>query len=217
MVETLKETSANTATEKVITKKITPTEKVSIKTAETKTTKLKKTDEVKTENKKDETKAEGKKIESKKNEVKKVESKKVETKKYIPFEVKIKVKKSKEAKELQEKLKTKKKHPTFRGRFGKKCIRKKSIEKWNKWRHPNGIDMKKEKKYGARPKTGYANPAWMKGVHPSGYREIVVNNISDLQKVNVNTEAARIGACVGKRKWNTIVKKAGEMKIHVLN
>ncbi|MEK6959344.1 MAG: eL32 family ribosomal protein [archaeon] len=152
-----------------------------------------------------------------KDAVMKTEAKKPEVKKkYIPYVKKENKTKSPEAKKAQGEYK-KKWHPVFRGRFGKAQFRRKSIEKWQKWRKPHGIDLDKGAEHGARPKTGYANDAEYRGMHPSGYREVLVNNVRELDNVDTKTQAARIGRTVGKRKRNEIVKKANEKKIWVLN
>lgn len=138
-------------------------------------------------------------------------------KNYIQKVKKANVKKSTEALEAQKMLKSKKKHPTFRGRFGKKNIRRKAKAKWNKWRKSHGIDLDRGLQHGYRPKVGYGNPAEIKGVHASGYREVRVENVADLEKINPKTEAARIGAAVGKKKRNDIVTIANKKNIRILN
>jgi large subunit ribosomal protein L32e len=165
---------------------------------------------VKTEKK--ETKVENKET---KKEVK--TEKKVVKKKFIQFVEKIKQKKPKEVIEIQKSLGDKKSHPVFRGRFGKKQFRRKSIEKWDKWRKPHGIDIDRCLAHGRRPKIGYRSDANLRDIHPSGYKEVLVCNVKDLAKINNKTEAARISRTVGKRKRNEIVKKANESAIWVLN
>jgi large subunit ribosomal protein L32e len=155
----------------------------------------------------------------KKETVKETKAKEVETpkKKFIEKVKKAELKKSDEAWETQQKIKIKKKHPTFRGRFGKKNLRRKSIAKWDKWRKPHGIDLDKGINHGYRPKIGYGNPATIKGVHASGYREVMVFNTKDLEKIDSKTQAARIGATIGKKKRNEIITKANDKKIRILN
>lgn len=138
-------------------------------------------------------------------------------KKYIQKEKKTKLKKGKEIINIQKLLKGKKKLPTFRGRFGKKNIRRKSNKKWQKWRKPRSIDMDRGLQHGYRPKIGYRSKAELRDIHPSGYKEVRVENVSDLDTINKKTEAARIGATVGKRKRNEIIKKANKNEIWVLN
>ena len=146
------------------------------------------------------------------------EKNKVEVKKkYIPKVKKENKKKSTEAVETQKTLKAKKKLPTFRGRFGKKNIRKKSKTKWNKWRKPRSIDLDRGLQHGFRPKIGYRGNTKIRGIHPSGYNEILIKNLKEIEKINIKTEAIRIGATVGKKKRNEIITKANEKGIWVLN
>jgi large subunit ribosomal protein L32e len=166
----------------------------------------------KTETKK-ETSSKPKKETTKKTETKKVEIKK----KFIAKEKKNNKEKSSEAKNNQKLLEEKKKLPTFRGRFGKKNIRKKSNKKWQKWRKPRSIDLDRGLQHGFRPKIGYRNKKELRDIHPSGYIEVRVENLEDLKKVDKKINAVRIGANVGKRKRNEIIKEAVKEKMWVLN
>ncbi len=157
-------------------------------------------------------------IKQEKAENKNVETKKVEVKKkYIPYVKKENKKKSAEALALMKKLNSKKHHPVFRGRFGKKNIRRKSIAKWDKWRLPHGIDLDKGRNHGRQPRIGYRSTKEIRFVHPSGYKEVLVCNMNDIAKIDNKTQAARIGATVGKRKRNEIVSEANKKGIWVLN
>jgi large subunit ribosomal protein L32e len=140
-----------------------------------------------------------------------------EKKKFIPYVKKENKKKSKEAYEAMKNLKKKKHHPVFRGRFGKKNIRRKSIAKWDKWRVPHGIDLDVGIYHGFRPGVGYRSEKSTRHIHPSGYKEVLVCNMNDLMKINSKVEAARISATLGKRKRNEIMTKANEKGIWVLN
>ena len=138
--------------------------------------------------------------------------------KYIPYVKKENKKKSNEAYKTQMKLnKLRTGHPVFRGRFGKKNIRRKSIAKWDKWRMPHGIDLDKGIEHGFRPKIGYRGCVEVRGIHPSGYREVLVCNFNDLAKIDPKTQAAKLSATIGKRKRNALVTKANEKGIWVLN
>ncbi len=147
----------------------------------------------------------------------KVEAKKTYAKKYIPYVKKENKKKSIEAVTLMKKLSLKKHHPVFRGRFGKKNIRRKSIAKWDKWRLPHGIDLDKGINHGRQPRIGYRSIPEIRFVHPSGYKEVLVCNMNDLAKIDSKTQAARIGATIGKRKRNELVTEANKKGIWVLN
>ena len=88
------------------------------------------------------------------------------------------------------------------------------------WRRPRGRDNKmriKEKAKGKRPSVGFGAPKDLKGLHPSGFKEVMVANVNDLMKINKDKEAARIISKVGKKKKVEIVNKAKELGIKVLN
>lgn len=96
--------------------------------------------------------------------------------------------------------------------------KKKSIP--DSWRSPEGhhSNVRLEKK-GAkpRPKTGYRTDKEVRGLHPSGYEEVMVHRPEDLEEIDNESEAARIASKVGGRKRNAILEKADENDIKVLN
>ena len=56
-----------------------------------------------------------------------------------------------------------------------------------------------------------------RGLHPSGYKDVLVNNMKELEALDCETEAARISATIGKRKKELMLEKASELGIKVLN
>ena len=89
-----------------------------------------------------------------------------------------------------------------------------------KWRRPKGLQSKlriKEKFKGNVPSKGWRAPKELRGLHPSGYKEVLVHNLKDLEKINPEKEAIRIASSVGKKKRLQILEKAKELKIKVLN
>ncbi len=89
-----------------------------------------------------------------------------------------------------------------------------------KWRSPIGKRNKLRKHIkgkGFLPKAGYGSPLSVKGLHPSGLRELRIFNENDLQKINPQQQCVRIASAVGKKKRMEITKAAAEMKIRVLN
>lgn len=89
-----------------------------------------------------------------------------------------------------------------------------------KWRRPKGRHSKlrkHEKNRGFLPKPGYGSPALVRGLHPSGLKEVRVFNARELEGLDPKTHAVRIAAQVGKKKRIEIMKKAQELGIRVLN
>ena len=87
------------------------------------------------------------------------------------------------------------------------------------WRKPKGIDNHMRLKKKGWPKSvsiGYRSPKKIRGLHPSGFDEILVHNVKDLDKIQPQ-QAIRISQTVGRRKRAEIVEKAQELTIHVLN
>jgi len=88
------------------------------------------------------------------------------------------------------------------------------------WRRPRGIDSKMRKKvkgWPPSPNKGYRSPREIRNLHPSGLREVRVMNVRDLDKVEPESDAVRIGHRVGDRKRIEIINRAREMGIHILN
>jgi len=88
------------------------------------------------------------------------------------------------------------------------------------WRVPSGIHSKVRRHYNYRPPVvsiGYRGPADVRGLHPSGFEEVLVFNPEQLAKLDKTTQAARIGGTVGGRKAKLIVEAADKAGIRVLN
>ncbi|MCK4444288.1 MAG: 50S ribosomal protein L32e, partial [Thermoplasmata archaeon] len=60
-------------------------------------------------------------------------------------------------------------------------------------------------------------PKAVRGLHPSGFQEVMVHRMEDLEGMDPKKEAARIGHSVGSRKREQIEKTADEKGIRVLN
>jgi large subunit ribosomal protein L32e len=54
-------------------------------------------------------------------------------------------------------------------------------------------------------------------LHPSGFEEVMVHTVRDLDQVNPDIQAVRIGSTVGTKKRLEIAKKAEELNIRILN
>ena len=67
------------------------------------------------------------------------------------------------------------------------------------------------------PAIGYRTPRAVRDLHPSGYNDVLVHNMAELEDLNPATDAARISASIGKRKKDLMLEKASELGIKVLN
>ena len=88
------------------------------------------------------------------------------------------------------------------------------------WRKPKGKDNKMRKQKAGVPaivKIGYRGPKVARGLHPSGYNDIVVFNVSDLAGLDPKKDAIRMGRTVGTRKRKAIVEEATKMGLKMLN
>lgn len=128
--------------------------------------------------------------------------------------------------ENQEERPTKDKALALRQRMKRKKPRFRRQESWRYkrvtqvWRRPDGIDSKMRKKVKGWPKSaevGYRGPKAARHLHPSGYLEVLVRNVDDVNDVNPQTQAIRIAHTVGARKRIEISVRAREKGIHVLN
>mgnify|MGYP000238732070 CR=1 FL=1 len=78
-------------------------------------------------------------------------------------------------------------------------------------------DKEHAEKRGRKARIGFGKLASVRGLHPSGFREVMVHRPDDLDAIDPNTEAARVGARVGGRKRAIIHERADELGIRVLN
>ena len=110
----------------------------------------------------------------------------------------------------------KKKTPSFRRT---EWFRYKRLSR-SGWRAPHGMDNKQRRNYryrGSLVRVGHGKVSEARGLHPSGFREVMVHNLNDLESIDPETQAARIGRTVGGRKREHIHARADELGIRVLN
>jgi|SRR3989338_921310 len=85
------------------------------------------------------------------------------------------------------------------------------------WRKPKGLHSKMRHHIRGRrksPSVGYKSPVEAKGLHPSGMKQAVVHNLSEMPPSN--EYGIIISGNVGKRKKVDIIKKAIESGIKIL-
>ena len=88
------------------------------------------------------------------------------------------------------------------------------------WRRPKGTLSKQRrgiKGKGPKVEAGYRTPKAVRGKHPSGFEEVRVHNVDDLDGVDGDREAVRIASKVGARKRERIEEQAEQQGIRVLN
>ncbi len=121
-------------------------------------------------------------------------------------------------KKLKLSIKMRRERPDFIRTYSRE--RNKARLEDSPWRRPKGIDNKirmKRKGYPPIVRVGYRGPSDVRGLHPSGFQEVLVHRPEDLAKVDPERQAVRIASTVGLRKRVEIVREAVKRGIKVLN
>ncbi|MDZ7688009.1 MAG: 50S ribosomal protein L32e [Halobacteriales archaeon] len=92
-----------------------------------------------------------------------------------------------------------------------------SADSWRRLRGSNSKRRKNKKGKGAEVNVGYRTPAKARGLHPSGFDEVLVHRPEELDDVDSDTQAVRIGSSVGGRKRERIEERALDDGVRVLN
>lgn len=88
------------------------------------------------------------------------------------------------------------------------------------WRRPRGVHSKLRHRFAghrALVNPGYGSPKEAYGLSPSGYEQILVHTISELQKLNSKTQGAILGSTIGLPRKIALLTKAKALGIRVLN
>ncbi|MCX6671069.1 MAG: 50S ribosomal protein L32e, partial [Euryarchaeota archaeon] len=88
------------------------------------------------------------------------------------------------------------------------------------WRRPTGYTSKLRINLKYRPskvRVGFRAPKIVRGLHPSGFEEVMIHTVKELETIDPKKQAVRIGGTVGTKKRLDIAKRAGELDIRVLN
>ena len=120
---------------------------------------------------------------------------------------------------LKVRMRQKARKPEFRHPYAHTKLRLRD----KSWRRPKGLHSKWRERYGGKwsgrilVNIGFGSPKAVRGLHPSGYEEVLAYNVKDLEKVDKERQAIRIASCVGMKKRLAIEEKAKELGIKVLN
>ena len=115
--------------------------------------------------------------------------------------------------ELRKKIN--KKRPSFR-----------RVESWrykrvkDSWRKARGIDSKtrEKRKSGVKsPTIGYRGPKKVRGLHPSGYIEVLIFTFDDLKNLNKNKHAIKISGKLGAKKRIVLTDYCQKRGFKILN
>jgi large subunit ribosomal protein L32e len=88
------------------------------------------------------------------------------------------------------------------------------------WRRPTGYTSKLRINLKYRPskvRVGFRSPKIVRGLHASGFEEVMVHTVKELDKIDAKKQAVRIGGTVGTKKRLEIMKRADELNIRILN
>ncbi len=89
-----------------------------------------------------------------------------------------------------------------------------------KWRRPKGKNSKMRLGIKGKPSVvsiGYRNPKRVRGFHPSGLKEVLVESIGMLDEIDPKTQAVRISSRIGKKKRLQLIARARELGLRILN
>tara|TARA_B100000287_G_scaffold119242_1_gene111233 strand:+ start:21940 stop:22608 length:669 start_codon:yes stop_codon:yes gene_type:complete len=117
---------------------------------------------------------------------------------------------------LEKRAKQSKKQPKFRRQ---EWFRYRRLSKTG-YRKPKGKDskMRKNKKYRSpMARIGYGKISVARGLHPSGFEEVMVHKADQLDGLDPERQAVRIGSTVGNRKRSSIHDRADELGLRILN
>jgi large subunit ribosomal protein L32e len=90
----------------------------------------------------------------------------------------------------------------------------------DKWRKPKGIDNKMRFNRKGWPRSvnvGWGSPRKVRGLHPSGFEEVMVYNPGDLTLIDPENQVARIGKTVGRQKRILVFREAERLGVKLLN
>ncbi|KKN44058.1 hypothetical protein LCGC14_0697020 [marine sediment metagenome] len=114
----------------------------------------------------------------------------------------------------------------LRKRINRKRPSFRRVESWrykrvkDSWRKARGIDSKtrKKKKSGVKsPSVGYRGPKKIRGLHPSGYEEVRITTIKDIENLNNKKHALKISSKLGAKKRGILINYCQKKDFKLLN
>ena len=109
----------------------------------------------------------------------------------------------------------KKRKPRFRADQAHRWVR--VSDRWRKLRGIDSYTRQKKKGRIAMVESGYRTPKAIRYLHPSMFKEVLVHRPADLEGLDADIHAVRIGASVGGRKRQLILAEADVKFLRVLN
>lgn len=96
------------------------------------------------------------------------------------------------------------------------------LERQERWRRTRGQDNKTRLRIKGFPKpvmVGFRTPKAIRYLHPAGLREVIVNNVSEIEALKESKDSVilRISGKVGLKKRLEIISKAKELGFRVAN
>lgn len=88
------------------------------------------------------------------------------------------------------------------------------------WRKPTGVDSAMRRHFGYEQpvvRVGFRGPAAARGLHPSGFQEVHVEQASALAQVDPKTQAVRFSRTLGTRKLKLLYAEADKLGVRILN
>jgi large subunit ribosomal protein L32e len=88
------------------------------------------------------------------------------------------------------------------------------------WRRPRGLHSKLRHRFAghrALANPGYGSPKEAYGLSPSGYEQILIHTLNELQKLNSKTQGAILGSTIGLPRKIALLTEAKKLGIKVLN
>jgi large subunit ribosomal protein L32e len=114
----------------------------------------------------------------------------------------------------------------LRDRIAKKRPKFRRVESWrykkvkDSWRKARGIDSKtrRKSKSGVKsPSVGYRGPRKVRGIHPSGFKEVRIETKKDLQYLNKKKHVIKISSQLGSKKRIALIDYCQRRGFKILN